>query len=728
MILLRKPNLLRIFVFALLVSVSGVLRAQPEDDSAALSLRAAARRGPAVASVLELPRESPAQQLTAVFTLLDLGEPDVAQTLWKEFATAELDEQAKASLVEELGVARFLNLARQENASGLKGARTFAESALQAAAKVGRSPQRLSKLIADLDDPSDEIRRAARSDLAVTGDAGAKACIEALAKAPSGDDDERLRTQLLLALARMRPAVEPMLIAALADGQGQFRRDIVELAGYLQLQDAVPWLAALASGADADREVMAAAYAALSKMGLTPPGPDEARAVILSEIHRRESRSTSQSLPTDDNQWWSFDAKEKLLSQSPTTDKEQQLLSSARLCRLLVELPNSTIADRRLGLIYAYQVSEVLGQPIAADQKKLAESLETDQLSETMHEAITSNRVSAAIACARLLATRADENALGSIAGRPSPLATALAHPSRELQFAALEAVVKINPTRSFAGASNVPKALWSFATSSGDPQAIVASSVVGVATDWAGQLRGRGYDPTPVTSGRQILLAALNAPQLDLLLIDSDIKRPPVREVIYGLRSNPQLAHTPIAILCSLENLTRAERIAEQDSHLLATPRPHSAEAMDTVLKEVAGLGDQPASADQRTQQAKAALGWLAKLLKDGHPYDELLRDADRISHTVFVPDLTSASIDVLTVLGTASSQQLLVDVASAPTLPIETRREAAAAFAASIKQFGKQLTSEEIVRQYDRYNASETASKETQEVLSGLIDALEK
>ena len=717
----------QLILAALLTTFASLAHAQFEDASGTkpaptVSLTEAALRSPAIASVLESPRETPAQQLEAIFTLLDLGAHDVAASLWSEFATDQLDEQAAAALVRQFGVARFLSLSRTASGSGLDGATAFAETALKSAAKLGRDPEQLAKLIASLGDASDEVRRAARSDLRVTGEMGAVACLGALATAPAGDAGEPLRAQLLLTLANMRPTVEPMLIAALAGGEGQFRRDVVELSGYLYLQDAIPWLAAIAVGADANEKVVAAAHAALVKMGFSSPSAADTRAVILSEITRLE---THQNPPAIDR-WWSFQSGK--LSGIDSTPENSKLLSVARLSRLLSELPGAGESDQRFALVYAYQTSKLLDQPLDEATKQFAESLDINQLNETLHLAVEHQQISAAIACAELLGARGEESALVAFAGRPSPLAAALSHPQRELRYAALDAIMKIKPQSSFAGASGVAKALWQFASSSGNPQVVVASSVKGKASQWGGMLRGLGYDVTPVTTGRQALLAALNSPRLELLLIDSDIGRPLLREVVYGLRGNPQLRQMPIAVLSSLDNLARAASIAEVDPWLLATPRPHSVEGLQTVLNELSELSEKTIVADRRKEQAIAALGWLADLLETGHPYDELLRNADQISRVLYDPALSKASVRVLGSLSTASSQQLLVDLASSPNQPLELRRLAGDAFGNSVGRFGKLLTADQIVRQYDRYNASETANEETQKVLSGLLDVLEK
>jgi hypothetical protein len=75
----------------------------------------------------------------------------------------------------------------------------------------------------------------------------------------------------------------------------------------------------------------------------------------------------------------------------------------------------------------------------------------------------------------------------------------------------------------------------------------------------------------------------------------------------------------------------------------------------------------------------------------------------------------------------GTPSSQRALANFASQRTLPIEARRQAATAFAASISVNGVLLSKDEILSQYAIYNASATADADTQQVLGALLDAIE-
>jgi len=68
------------------------------------------------------------------------------------------------------------------------------------------------------------------------------------------------------------------------------------------------------------------------------------------------------------------------------------------------------------------------------------------------------------------------------------------------------------------------------------------------------------------------------------------------------------------------------------------------------------------------------------------------------------------------LGVINSAESQRTLVEVASRFTLPLAVRQAAAKAFSRKHPEHGILLTSEEIRRQYQRYNESEKLDAATQ------------
>ena len=724
---------MRLFVgiFFVGISIVSATEAWAQDANDQALLGEASSRSAAVATILDTPRESAADQVLAVLTLIDLGETEVAAIVWKSVPAAELDEAALAALANQFGAARLMMIARLENPAGedadaepgrFVGAAKFVNQCVAAAGKLARDPERLAKLIAQLNGPTAEERKAARVDLAATGIEGAKACLEALAQT----EDENQRARIMLAITGLQPVANPLLVAALADGQGHFRRDVAELCGYSKVHDALPFLAAIAAGAETDTDVIGAAVAALAKLGHTIPNDAEARALLMREIRRIE-KMPSQELNEEQKLWWTWNS-QAAANQFASNSYDLPIyrtIAAGRLAHFLTRCGEPTSRQREIALVYHYEKMELLG---VQGGDNPSEKYSSEEVSSTLAAALKRGRNAAALACIQVLSSRNDASVLASATGRPSPLATALSSGNREIRFAALETIIKMSPERSFAGASRVPKTLWEFAASAGPAQAVAASSVISRADNWAAQLREHGYDATPTYSGRAALQAALNSPRIEVVVVDSDIDMPTAREIIYQLRSHDLTAQVPVAILSSLPRLKYSQHVALTDDNLFAVIRPHNDQAVQDIVERLQKLSDQTATEEQRTSRALLAIQWIGHLIEHGHPYDELLRNTHILGQTVHTPGLVEASLKTLALAGTAESQLTLLDYASQRVHPIKDRQLAADAFAISVDRYGKQLRLAEIRRQYERYNASETADEATQKVLGQILDTLEK
>ena len=279
-----------------------------------------------------------------------------------------------------------------------------------------------------------------------------------------------------------------------------------------------------------------------------------------------------------------------------------------------------------------------------------------------------------------------------------------------------------------------MPDALWYFAAGAGDPTAVVAAPVLARASDWAGQLRGLGYEAMPAATGRDALVAAFDpvdraAAGGRSCSTATSASRSSAKWCIQ-LRSADRTARVPIIIAASPEHLPHAQRIAADDPLVLAAPRPRRRSCVfDELVERALALSTQPlADRPTRTQQAAQALDWIAKLLAAGAPYDELRRDGSLVNRTLFVPEL-DGTVDPRP--GGARHGRQPSRAGRLRQLAVGADRKpspAAEALAASVAKFGIQLTREQILRQYDRYNASETADADTQQVLGSILDVLEK
>lgn len=715
------------FVLLIGATISTPLRAQ----DAPMTLAEFAESSPAVAAALEMDRSTPAGKMRAVVTLLDLGEPTAAGLVLQELTGAELSNEVRADLVREFGAARFLELIRLDRpgATGnFTGARTFAQACLDAAAEWASDPERISRLIDDLKSKDPEQRNAAMVDLRGSGDAAIKGLFAALAGA--GDDDE-LRSEILLTLAEMRPGIDQPLVAGLADGEGQFRQDLAELALRKNVSAAALWLAAL-SAAESPTPAGQAVRQAIADRGIALSTPTDVADAVSKRLAGLRNGVPGLSLDAEDMAtWWSWDPATEQLASTRVALPNLQVLAGARLLRAAEAADALTPELAAQAVSYRLQRASLRGEIPSDELLASIDSYSTDELNALLAEAVTLDHGDAASQFAAALGRRGDVAAVITTDGRPSPLVAAVTSPNRKLRFAALEAVMAINPRQSFPGASHVREALWEFAAGGGPPVAVVASSQVGVATNWAGLLRVAGFDAMPAESGLDAIRLAIDpaiSGRLALIALDSDLGSPGVGELLYQLRTHSTLRHVPVAVLCSVYRLPDAQRWADADPALVAVIRPRDAAAMQTVADKAAALPFDPLpDRDDRQAQAVQAMTWIGQLLAAGGPYDELARDANIAGALLLTTDLTDSSLAVLQQVGTHDAQAALVEAASNLALPLETRQAAAEAFAANVAAHGMRLTRSEELQQFDRYNASESADAETQQVLERLLDVIE-
>jgi hypothetical protein len=89
--------------------------------------------------------------------------------------------------------------------------------------------------------------------------------------------------------------------------------------------------------------------------------------------------------------------------------------------------------------------------------------------------------------------------------------------------------------------------------------------------------------------------------------------------------------------------------------------------------------------------------------------------------------PSLSQSAVKLLGYLGDEPAQKVLIETASRKSLSKEDRQRAANAFGEAVLRRGLMLRKAEVYAQYDRYNASETEDKETQEILGQILDVIE-
>jgi hypothetical protein len=661
---------------------------------------------PAVRAALEWPRTNPLHALRAVVSLIDLGRPELAKPILEELQARGLSGADRAALVGEFGSHRMLQIGRIEALAPV--GREFAEASMAAAAAIATDPQRLALLITQLADPSPEIRLAARVDLAAAGQAGAKAVLEAVAR----ETDPERRNSMLLAAARLRPLVDAPLLAMLETKDPQLKNDVGRLLLEQQVPQALPLLASA--------------------------GDPRAEHALLQAIDEyRQGRPPFVADEENQIELWHWNDAEKLLVSARYPAAEARVIWMSRLAMKLAQLRPDHRPYRRQALLLVGEAAGLIASPGGAPNAAPAgvstlgarwEAVDTQLINDILSDALAANYDQAALGAINELGRRGDPAVLLTAEALPSPLAKALSHGNRRVRFAALRAIVALDPPSAFPGSSRVAESLAYFARGAGRREALVAMPSPELATDVAGKLAGVDVHGEATYFGSDVALMAAQISDLEFVLIDMDIQRSDVRQTLYELRVTPVSSHVPVALMAADGRLEAAHRLAEEHQRVIAVPRPYTAEAAARIAGQLWDLSLRDASTpEERAIESAEAVRSAAMLLERGRTFYALRREEPSIEAALYQPAAAASAIVALSRFGTAGSQRALVTFASQRTLPIEARKQAAAAFAASVQAGGVLLTKDEILAQYAIYNASATADADTQKVLGALLDAIE-
>jgi hypothetical protein len=556
-------------------------------------------KNPAVLSALEMPRKKPADYVQSILLLIDLGRPELAKPILVELAKLQLTDAQRQELVDQFGAGSMLKLSHSKELAP-EGA-AFADACMAVAAAVTNSPQRISTLIGQLSDPSPETRLLAQHDLAATGPKAATAILETFAR----ESDRKRRAALAAGVVALHPLVDGMLLAMLDTHDPVLQADVADLLRQLEVPQAQPLVAT--TNVALERKISAALSA--------------------------YERGTPIFVPEYDNQvelWQWNDATKQLLSvRLPAA--EARIIWMAKLARKLTLLQPQNPDYQRRALVLAWEAESSKQTPRnwPVNPKFIAQA-DSQFLNDVLTESLKNNHPHAAISAINAIAERRDLGVLMTSDGKPSPLANALVSPNRRVRFAALTAIMMLDPPSPYPGSSRVPEALAWFAGSSDVRRVLVAMPTQADATDLAGQLASQKLTAEATNNGRELLALARDTTDVEAVLVDMDILLPHIREVLYQLRMNPTTGEVPIAILAAEGRLEAAKRLTEEHQRVIAVPRPHSGEVLTNILNQLSALSERDAiPAIERVAQASHAKAWLDKLESGSRPFYVIRRMA---------------------------------------------------------------------------------------------------
>lgn len=715
------------------LSAGAVVGQAPDVDVAAAGETAEAWADDTAANaVLASDPDSPQQVLDAVLTLGELGYPQAAEPWLDGLAALSADDQAR--LARRIGSDRLLRQLRLEGLSE-KGRRLI-HDLLGAARAAARDPERLAKRIEQLGSSDAFVRHTALVDLLEAGSDGAAACLAALADA----DRSSLHPHVVRALIAMGPVARSPLLGALEANNPRFVSRLLSVCGRLgrHLEPWAPLVLAAGTPGSSREEISREAGLVFAQLTQRRPPTGDALGDVL---HRAaEQWLSAGSVPAVDHQGqatvWHWDASTGTCTPRRYCLTDARRVLAGRLAAAAAERtpPDASGVGSLLAVLLEAATIQRPWRPGADEpwQKLLGRrpGARLDDLNETLRSAMSRNLVRAAVAATKLLGQTGAEHVLHAGPQRFSPLVDALIYPDRRLRQGAAEAIFALQPSRPFAGSSRLAPALGYFVTANGRRQALVADSRLGEGPRIAALLRTLHYEADAVLTGDALLARCRSSADVQLIVVRADVQLPPARELLYRLRRDWRTGGIPILLIASPATFSSAQRLADADPLTLASAEPSDAEDLEKILSRLpSGTETSAVDGDQRRQQAVWALHRLEQLLAGALPVDAsgVQQQIEHVESALYWPALRPSASDVLARAGLPGSQATLVETASNSTMDLALRRQAVDALEANIREFGILLTTDQILQQYDRYNASGSLPAAHQQLLASILDILE-
>ncbi len=708
--------------------------AKPPEGKGPAKAKEPAITDPLVKAVLETydpATATPDELVQAVKLLLDLRHPRPAKPFVARLAGLMLDDEQWARLGRKFGTSEFVRMALQTELA--PDGKAVSDKVLGATRRFARDPKRLAGLIDRLKSPSARERAAATTELTYGGDASVNALVAALADAGRVAEHANIRAALVDLGSH---SIEP-LIGALETTNAPLKAQLIDVLHQLDARDATVYLLAPAVDPQADRTVQAAANGVLREWLGRAPTREQALATLAR--HARFYYGGGQPrLPDVDGNLllWHWDSQANQAVQRAYRGGDAGLALAARTAADWLALDPRSEEARRIfltSLLHVAAYQNGLAKPLPAGQSAAhdrAAALGPAAIEDVLVHAMEDGRAAAAAAAARLLGEIGKEDLLQGAAGKPSPLVRAVSHADARVRFAAVEAVLKLKPKQPFAWSHTVPQTLAFLAGTTGSLKAVVADGHTEEAQRMAGLLTELGYEGEIASSARQMVRRAMASPDVALVLFNTSLPYVDADLLIQELRHDIRTALMPVGFLSLGGDLGRLERLTQKYPRTAVFVRTRNAPDMQLQLNRLlATVGRDFLTLEERQQMAKQSLTWLAQLAaQENSLYGDLKSHERTLEPAMFVPDLSATGAEVLASLGTPYAQRTLVNVASTVTLPIEARQAAAAGFARSVPRHGLQLTTEEIRKQYERYNGSrENADEATLKVLESILDTME-
>ena len=560
-----------------------------------------------------------------------------------------------------------------------------------------------------------------------------------LLKVIQDTDRTREHDVILQILARMGPQTVPVLVAALDSPDSRFRAHVATILGYSGGDRAIP---ALWYPAFSETEPLPVKVAArLSLARLLKIRPTELETLSASAVSARLEKVAREyfrqdiRVPADDDgksTFWQWNNSRSIVTSSRMSPADASELLGLRMARhalnLTPELRNVQVLFLALALSrelhgLAWNQPYRTGPGSAHD---LALTAGADVVGDVVQLSLQSARPLTAVAALKVLEQIGSAEQLKGTSVKNTPFLSALNYPDLRVQFAAASAILQVDPTSPFLGATRVMTVLKRAISSEPQPHVVVARSNPEQAAVTGGVFGQLGYSPTIVTTGRECFRAASERIDVQLIVLHPSLVDWPLSQTIANLRADSRTATIPIVIYGSPNSIRdlqippmihfegkgafEAKGDISARVKALANSYPLTTFVLESTTREqleqqlnpfLQQLRTPPLTQPQRAQMKTQAVGWLAHIAAGRRQNVFSLKGLEEpLGATLFDTKLAGDSLQALGEIPSAAAQKRIAEAALNTSLDVGFRESATIKLTFHIQRFGLLLDSEMIAK----------------------------
>ena len=629
--------------------------------------------------------------------LLQIGQPEQAAPYVKRFLESNPDDATLLRVRDESGPGSLLRLG--DYLATAPYSTPMLDLVSKAAIRAATNPARLQRFVYNLR-LSREERAYAVERLREAGPYAVAPILAELTRPGIGIED---RIPFAESLGQLDRSAVPPLIAALDSADALLAGDAARALGQIGDPRAVPALTYLAAKRTPESAARPQAVAAIEAITDTPYGsqPKTPPRVLADEARRYHLHLVR--FPAEEVLLWTWD---------PSTNAPVARNYSAR------------DAEGTLGLRAAREALDLDPGDLTAQANLITLALDHDPagatvaalgagpavLGQILRTAIADGRPDLAANAATLLGRIVDRDDLAT-GGRPDPLIEALSAPSRRVQFAAAESLIRLDPRRAFSGSSRVVPVLTRFLGTQGVPRALVVDGNPQRGGQTAGFLRTLGYDAQLAATGAEGFALAASSADVELILTEAYSVNDPwdLTDLLGNLKADGRTAGIPVVIVGALASKrVIADSLESFPGARFAVTPTETTLFGGQLNRIIAELGVRPFTPRERGDYARQAATLLATIARrPGSPFEADLTSATAALGTAINGGVVS--VEAATVLGDIpgqTAQRILADAALDTSKAAPTRLASIDNLARNIRRFGRHVAPDQERRLVEELN----------------------